>query len=158
MTGDVPDFLRDLSARLAEVAEVDEIVGEVERRVRQFCGEHGIPRSIFLGRAITERTTVTYRRDDDGNLVVSRITERDPEWLPEDVEAALRWLVERDALCPGCRQPRRESFDKSNRYTAERHTCQACAPMQRASWQADQNRPKNGAPQFGAYYSAKKLD
>lgn len=137
VAGDIPDFLRELAARLADSAQADEVVGEFERRVRRYCGEHGIPRSVFLGRVVGPD---------------------EPLWLPADVESALRYQTEQDALCPGCRQPRRESFDTSHRYAAELHICQGCAPMQKASWTAEKNRAKNAPPRFGAYYSVKKLE
>lgn len=151
------DRFSDLRAGIAAAASLDDLAGEVERRARRYCGEHGIPQSVFFGRAITERTTVTYRRDDDGNLVVTRVTERDPEWLPEDLEAALRYQAEQDALCSACGQPRGESFDGANRYEVITHRCDACAAIGQRSWQAHKNRPKNGPPPLGIYYGLKKV-
>lgn len=150
------DLLRDLRTRLAGSAKADAVAGEFERRVQRYCGEHGIPQSVFLGRSLNERTTVTYRRDDDGNVVVTRLTERDPEWLVEDVESALLHQADEDAKCPGCGQPRRESFDGAGRYEVEAHTCAACAGMQERSWLAEKNRPKHGRPQFGRYFTVRK--
>ena len=156
-TADFGEFLRDVQERIAASA-IDEVAGEIDRRVRRYCGEHGIPQSVFLGRVRTERTTVTYKRDDDGNLVVTRVTECDPEWLSGDVAAALRWQAERDSLCSGCGQPRRESFDRANRYAAQRHECGGCAAQQRSAYLEDKNRGKNAPPRFGSYYAVTKLE
>lgn len=156
MADDAKAQLRALKARLATAATADAVAGEFERRVRRYCGERGIPQSVFLGRALNEETTVTYHRDDDGQLVVSRVTVRDPEWLPGDIVAALQYQTEQDALCSGCGQPRAESFDTDSRYDVETHRCVACAGLGQKGWLAQKNRSKNATPQFGVYHSVKK--
>lgn len=118
-------------------APTPEAEAAAERRIMQYCGAHGIPRSVFLGRVVTPG---------------------EPEWLPEDAVAALRWQAEQDALCAGCHQPRSESFDRAARYNVKSHTCQGCAAREQASWLAQKNHSKNAQPQFGVYFGLTKAD
>lgn len=109
------------------------IPASLEPLVMRYCGEHGIPLSVFLGRVVNPG---------------------EPLWLPEDRAAVLKWQAEQDALCPGCRHPRRESFDKANRYNVETHNCQACRELGLASWRAQKARGKTSPPLVGVYYTA----
>jgi hypothetical protein len=117
------------------VTDTARVAAQLERRAMQYCGPRGIPLSVFLGRVVGPG---------------------DPQWLPEDVAAALKWQSEQDLLCPGCGQPRGESFDKSSRYTVVSHRCEACAALQQRTWMAEKNRSKT--PQFGLYQSVLKVD
>lgn len=55
-------------------------------------------------------------------------------WTEDDIEYALEWQAMQDALCPGCGQPRDQSFDPANSeaYEASLRRCHACAESQRA--------------------------
>lgn len=133
LVADAADVLRELRARAdAEAAKAD-----FDRRVLRYCAEHGIPRSVFLGRVVAPG---------------------EPLWLREDVVAALQHQADEDALCPGCRQPRVESFDTAARYTVETHKCQSCAAQGQKSWLAEKNRPKNASPQHGVFYTVSKVE
>lgn len=79
-----------------------------ERRIRDYCCERGIARSVFLGRVVGPG---------------------EPEWLPEDTTAALEWADWKETLCPGCGNPRHESFDpeRATHYEAVPLNCYACA-------------------------------
>lgn len=57
----------------------------------------------------------------------------EPEWLPEDIEAALEWQDYQSSLCSGCGNPKAECFDPKNEddYEAEPLRCHACATRDR---------------------------
>jgi hypothetical protein len=59
----------------------------------------------------------------------------EPEWLPEDTEAALEWQDYQDTLCSGCGFPIAECFhpDMEEAYTAAGLTCHACSTRERAA-------------------------
>jgi hypothetical protein len=101
----------------------------------EWCGRHGIPRSLLLGRELTSRTL--YRYDDEGRLVEA-VTVRESPWTEEDVSLALAWQAEQRLLCPGCGQPRDESVGKHafEAYTATARTCHACAELDHAESKA----------------------
>lgn len=122
---------------LTPVAGPSDVNAFVEQRILRYCYEHAIPPSVFRGRVVAAG---------------------EPVWLPEDRAAVLRWQAEQDALCPGCRHPRAEAFDKANRYHVETHKCGACGELGRTSWQAQKNRGKNAAPLSGVYYTATKTE
>ena len=50
-------------------------------------------------------------------------------WIEDDVEYALAWKALGKDDCPGCGQPRSESFDDANHnaYDVHRLRCHACA-------------------------------
>jgi len=79
-----------------------------ERRIRGYCCERGIPRSVFLGRVVGPG---------------------EPEWLAEDTEAALEWIDYVASLCKGCGEPLAECLDPENdgAYEAIPVQCHACA-------------------------------
>jgi hypothetical protein len=68
-------------------------------------------------------------------------------WLAEDVEAALEWAEWKASLCPGCGNPKHESFaaDGPN-YEAEAWRCRACeARDKKASiWARDEHADTSG--------------
>lgn len=59
----------------------------------------------------------------------------EPAWTEDDVEYVLEWQRMQDAICPGCGQPREESFsaDYANSYIATVNRCHACATQGRAA-------------------------
>lgn len=79
-----------------------------ERRIRGYCVEHGIPRSVFLGRVVAPG---------------------EPLWLEDDTVAALEWIDYLASLCKGCGQPLAECMDEANdgRYETVPVHCFACA-------------------------------
>lgn len=127
MSDDPKARLAELRARLADVAKADAVVDEFMRQCRRYCGAHGIQLSVFL------------------------------QWPADDVACALQYQREQDALCPGCGQPRAESFDGKSRYVVEAHRCDACAGLGQKSWLAQKNRSKHSVPQFGVYHTVKKV-
>jgi hypothetical protein len=55
-------------------------------------------------------------------------------------------------LCPGCGQPKHESFDPANeeRYEAERLICYSCATRDRKAHKA--HEAAEGQPLHGSYF------
>jgi hypothetical protein len=83
------------------------------RRVREeldYCAPLGIPRSLFVG----ERAV-----PGPGGEA----------WTEDDVEYALAWQAIAAENCPGCGQPKSESFDPANEraYDVTALVCHACA-------------------------------
>ncbi len=101
-----------------------------ERPILGFVGRVGIPRSVFLGR---QRRSVTEHYDPDGNLTGYSVTTSDPEWLPDDQNAALEYDAEQSVL-HSCGHPLDETSNPENApaYFVERFTCAACAALERA--------------------------
>lgn len=64
-----------------------------------------------------------------------RMTPRPGEmaWTEDDVEYVLEWQRMQDAICPGCGQPREESFDPdyADAYVTHVRRCHACAAQAR---------------------------
>lgn len=56
----------------------------------------------------------------------------EPLWTEEDVDYALAWQREQNALCKGCGHPVDETGDKVNTmlYAAEETWCQGCAVIE----------------------------
>jgi len=104
-----------------------------EAAILRFCCTAGIPRSVFLGRVVGPG---------------------EPLWLPEDRQAALEWQAYQDALCPGCKRPRVESFDiaMDDHYDVTALQCHACAARDRRAYNRARER-EDGAPPFGLYYA-----
>ncbi len=102
-----------------------------ELAVIEFCCTAGIPRSVFLGRVVT-----------DG----------EPLWLPEDRQAALEYQAYKKSLCPGCNRPRTECFDKAmdDAYSVVALQCHACAARDRRAF--NRQAAQEGRPMFGQYY------
>jgi predicted Fe-S protein YdhL (DUF1289 family) len=105
----------------------------LEVAVREFCYGHSraVPRSVFLGRTVARG---------------------EPQWLPEDTEAALEWQTYQNSLCPGCRRPRHESFavEMDDHYDVTVLQCHACAARDRKAYNT---RPEQGEdPQFGRFF------
>jgi hypothetical protein len=92
--------------------------------------ELGVPLSILLGRSWTPG---------------------EPWFLEDDLAAVLDYFDYLDSLCPGCGQPKSESFDKTNTfaYRAHTHQCHACAARRRAEERLDDR--------FGVYSSAERV-
>lgn len=67
------------------------------------------------------------------------MTTRDPEWLPEDVDEALAFEEFEAENCPGCGEPKIETFDPANEwaYRAVAVACHACAARKRAEAKLD---------------------
>lgn len=108
----------------------------IESAIRDFCygGGRGIPRSVFLGRTV----------EPD-----------EPQWLPEDTEAAIEWQLYQNSLCSGCRRPRQESFavGMDDHYDVTELQCHACAARERRAWNT---RPNAGeSPSFGRFFVVK---
>lgn len=59
----------------------------------------------------------------------------EPAWTEDDVEYVLEWQRMQDELCPGCGQPRTESFsaDYADAYVATVQRCHACAEQARTA-------------------------
>ena len=81
---------------------------------------------------------------------------RDPEWLDEDVEAAIEWVEWKADLC-GCGHPRSETFteDAERQYEAKALKCHACAERDRLArkWRDDEN-----ANPAGLYFAVSRVD
>lgn len=80
--------------------------------------------------------------------------EREPEWLPEDTDAALEWQAYDRELCPGCKRLRSESCDPKNddKYDVEPVTCHACARRDRYGRMSAETRGEGAPPPAGEYY------
>lgn len=51
----------------------------------------------------------------------------EPQWLPDDTDAALAWQAAQGDLCPGCGKPRDECFAADGpHYEAVPLRCRAC--------------------------------
>jgi hypothetical protein len=88
------------------------------RRELNYCAPRGIPRSIFLGRVWPNPADPT-----------------EPQWLPEDSEAALAWEIERALICQ-CGHFADEVWDAAGadlEFEAVPHRCHACAEKERAA-------------------------
>lgn len=59
----------------------------------------------------------------------------DPLFTDDDVEEILDYLAYKDSLCPGCGQPRHESFseDFEDMYVGEIEVCHSCVAKARAA-------------------------
>lgn len=79
----------------------------------------------------------------------------EPQWLPEDTEAALEWLEWKDSLCSGCGQPRHEAFDSANTdaYSVTALECHPCAARERRAYADQQSRDAGQPPAFGRFYA-----
>lgn len=84
----------------------------------RYSAEHGIPRSVLLGRVV-----------EPG----------DPLWLAEDLEVVLEWQRWTDVLCSGCNQPLSESLDPEleGAYEATAMVCHSCAARSAAEKKHD---------------------
>jgi hypothetical protein len=84
-----------------------------------YCGEHGIPHSVFLGRS-------------DGS-----------HWLPEDRAKQLAWVQERSLRCPSCGTAAWEWNPKEGgsktAYVPDKYTCEGCNRKEHAR---DSDDPK----------------
>ena len=70
----------------------------------------------------------------------------EPDWLPEDTEAALAWQEEQDALCE-CGQPRSESMSPDGPdYAVTALRCRACEAREAAAarWAKDEHAILHG--------------
>jgi hypothetical protein len=105
----------------------------------EWCARHGIPRSVFLGRELTSRTTYLY--DRPGRLAET-VTVTESPWTDEDRQLALEWQAEQRLRCPGCGQPRDESVGKhaDEAYEATARTCHGCAALDQAQTKAEQDK------------------
>jgi hypothetical protein len=101
-----------------------------ERAALDYCAPRGIPLSVFLGRVIYPG---------------------DPQWLPEDTEAALWWQAN---VC-SCGQLLSESMDPANEklYAAEGLWCFACRAIHREAVAMTGKNPYQDAdPTAGTRY------
>ena len=83
-----------------------------------YCAAHGIPRSIFLGRVWPNPADPT-----------------EPQWLPDDREAAVAWQIEQSLICR-CGHFIDEVWDKAGadlHIEAVAHRCHVCAEKERAA-------------------------
>lgn len=77
-----------------------------------------------------------------GKIVETHRTVHEPEWLPEDTQAALEYMEYEESLCPGgCGFPKHESFDRANEdsFRVEMIACHACAKRQSKARDAAQS-------------------
>lgn len=75
-----------------------------------YCAPRGIPRSIFIGRTWPNPADPT-----------------EPQWLPDDFDAAMEWLEAEANKCPGCGFPKDEcQGDDPPEYVGEVVVCWAC--------------------------------
>jgi len=79
-------------------------------------------------------------------------------YLPSDAIAAMAWVSYLDSLCPGCGQPRHESFAAENdgAYAAEADRCHACTAVAVAAkaWAAADKAVEGGHDgSAGRYFS-----
>jgi len=87
----------------------------VEQVALRYCAPRGIPLSVFLGRTVYPG---------------------EPQWLPDDVEAALEWQAEQARLCSGCGHSLDETMgpDQFDKWNAEKTgACDACRAIDRAA-------------------------
>lgn len=86
------------------------------------------------------------------------MVEREPEWLDEDIDAALEYIEYEQSLCSGCSRPRSETFaeEADGRYVAEPLTCHACAARDAESRRASEARQSGnwGEGSFDGVYFA----
>jgi hypothetical protein len=66
----------------------------------------------------------------------------EPQWLPEDRQAALAWQAEQNIRCNRCGHPKDETMDPANvkRWGAEYRTCYACDAIARAQDRSTEGR------------------
>lgn len=108
-----------------------------ERRILKAAHHYRVPRSRFLGRVI-----------EPG----------EPEWLDEDIEAALEWIAYQDSLCSGCGNPKSECWDpdRDGTYEAIAVQCFACAARDAENRRASEARASDrmGSSSFDGLYFA----
>jgi predicted Fe-S protein YdhL (DUF1289 family) len=98
-----------------------------------YAGPRGIPRSIFLGR-----------------VWPNPADPEEPQWLPEDFEAALDWAEFEANKCPGCGRQRDECFaDDGPDYEGEALVCWSCHAR-------DVKAQQMTGPQPGTFFVARE--
>lgn len=73
----------------------------------------------------------------------------DPLLTDDDLDEILAWFAMKDDQCPGCGQPKSESFhpDNEQAYTSRRLRCHACAAR-------DADSTAYGGNRDGLYFAA----
>lgn len=91
-------------------------------------------------------------------MVAVRRTVRDPEWLAEDMQAALQWAAYKATICR-CGRSRLESMDPANvnAYEVTEMRCFACQAIGDRAHARAQGRHKDAPPDHGLY-SGVRLD
>lgn len=81
---------------------------------------------------------------------MTRHTVQDPEWLDEDIDAALEYQDYLASLCSGCGHPRDESFnpDLQFEWYGEALTCHACAERDRTAESKRSNKNHDCSGEF----------
>lgn len=75
---------------------------------------------------------------------------REPQWLPDDFDAALEWQEADQNKCPGCGRPRDECFsDDAPDYEAKPVVCWSCQERDIA---AKRFAEANGGQTPGVYF------
>ncbi|NUR28508.1 MAG: hypothetical protein HOV83_22160 [Catenulispora sp.] len=99
-----------------------------------YCGPRGIPLSVFLGRAVGPS---------------------DPQWLPDDRDAALGWAEFEGRRCKNCGTHPEEWADDKYAYHAHLTECIGCRQQQR---RAEQDDAKEGHGRYAAMASGSAAD
>lgn len=113
-----------------------------------------MPRSVFLGRELSQRTTYRY----EAGLLVESVTVHEAAWTDEDQAWLLALLQEENERCGGCGQLLADCMDRETGGTWEvkRHFCQACIVLEA---EQDNEREKPGSQrQRGLKFSVRRTE
>lgn len=96
----------------------------LERTALTYAAPRGIPLSVFLGRVVYPG---------------------DPQWLDDDLLAALEWQTEQAGRCKDCGQDLDASTARDNHdeYEAEGVSCHGCRAIDRAAHKLAGNETPN---------------